>query len=168
MPTCPVFTRAKNKVSFWDFSQFAVTKVINFFLKKCSGMQKKKEISLNFLFLELISQFVISSLLMACKRLFEFEKGQIVAYNECGLSLWNIANKLNHQHSSTDVFLKNYFLKCRVCFILFFICFHLSGGGGDLWITAVEFGVALLHHIKNIKRQNKQGNLKKNICILQK
>ena len=25
VPTCPVFTRAKNKVPFWDFSHFAVT-----------------------------------------------------------------------------------------------------------------------------------------------
>ena len=28
VPTCPVFTRAKNKVPFWDFSQFAVTAFI--------------------------------------------------------------------------------------------------------------------------------------------
>ena len=29
VPTCPVFTRAKIKVPFWDFSQFRVTKWIN-------------------------------------------------------------------------------------------------------------------------------------------
>ena len=32
VPTCPVFTRAKIKVPFWDFSQFAVTPV---FIRKC-------------------------------------------------------------------------------------------------------------------------------------
>ena len=39
----------------------------------------KKEISENFLFLDLISYFVICPFLMATKQLSEFEKGQIVA-----------------------------------------------------------------------------------------
>ena len=38
----------------------------------------------------------------------EFEKGQIVAYNDCELSLWDIAKKLYYIHSSIDIFLKNY------------------------------------------------------------
>ena len=49
---------------------------------------------------------MISTFLMASKQLFEFEKGQIVAYNDCGLSLHSIAKKLNHHHWSIDVFLK--------------------------------------------------------------
>ena len=36
----------------------------------------------------------------------QFEKGQIVTYNDCGLSLCDIANKLNYHHLSIDVFLK--------------------------------------------------------------
>ena len=47
-----------------------------------------------FLFLNLIYKFVISLLLMACKQLSEFEKGLIVAYNDCELSLGDIAKKL--------------------------------------------------------------------------
>ena len=40
---------------------------------------------------------------MACKQL-GFVKGQIVAYN--GMSLCNIVMKLNHYHSSINVFYK--------------------------------------------------------------
>ena len=50
---------------------------------------------------------MISPLLMVSKHLSEFEKSQIVAYNDCGLPLCNIANKLNHHHSSHDVHLKD-------------------------------------------------------------
>ena len=50
---------------------------------------------------------MISPLLMVSKQLFEFENGQIVAYNDCGLLLYDIAKKLNWYHSSIDVFLKN-------------------------------------------------------------
>ena len=45
---------------------------------------------------------------MACKQLPEFENDQIVACNDCGLSLCEIEKKLNCYHSSIDVFLKNY------------------------------------------------------------
>ena len=44
---------------------------------------------------------------MASKQLSKFEKDQIVTYNNFEQSLCNIAKKLNHQHSSIDVFLKN-------------------------------------------------------------
>ena len=42
---------------------------------------------------------MIISLLMACKQLSEFEKkkGQLVAYNHVGLSLVDIAKKLNRR-----------------------------------------------------------------------
>ena len=43
---------------------------------------------------------------MASKQLSKFEKGQIVAYNNHGQSLCDIAKKLNCHHSSIDVFLK--------------------------------------------------------------
>ena len=49
---------------------------------------------------------MISPLMMACKQMSEFEKGQIVAYNGCELSLYDIAKKLNCHHWSIDVFLK--------------------------------------------------------------
>ena len=49
---------------------------------------------------------MISSLLMAYKWLSEFEKGQIMAYNDCGLSFHDTAKKLNCYHSSIDIFLK--------------------------------------------------------------
>ena len=45
---------------------------------------------------------------MACKQLSEFEKGPIVAYNDYGLLLCNIAKKLNYNYSLIDIFLKNY------------------------------------------------------------
>ena len=38
----------------------------------------------------------------------KFEKGQMVTYNDCRLSLHDIAKKVNCHHPSTDVFLKNY------------------------------------------------------------
>ena len=44
---------------------------------------------------------------MACKQLSKFENSKIVAYNDCGLSLPDIAKKLNHHHSPIDIFLKN-------------------------------------------------------------
>ena len=37
----------------------------------------------------------------------EFQKGQIVSCNDCELLLCDIAKKLNHDHSSIDVFLRN-------------------------------------------------------------
>ena len=40
----------------------------------------------------------INPLLMACKQLSEFEKDQIMAYNDCGLSLHNIAKKFTIIH----------------------------------------------------------------------
>ena len=45
---------------------------------------------------------------MTNKQLSEFEKGQIVAYNDYGLSFYDIAKEFNWYHSSIDVFLKNY------------------------------------------------------------
>ena len=45
---------------------------------------------------------------MANKQLSEFEKGQIVVYNDCGLSLRDIAKKFNHRHSLDDIFQSNY------------------------------------------------------------
>ena len=43
---------------------------------------------------------------MSSKQL-SLKKRQIVAYDDCGWSLYNIAKKLNCHHSSADVFLKN-------------------------------------------------------------
>ena len=43
---------------------------------------------------------------MGSKQLSEFEKGQIVAYNDFGLSLCDMAKKLNHHHLSIHVFLR--------------------------------------------------------------
>ena len=40
---------------------------------------------------------------MTRKQLFEFEKAQIVTYNDCGLSLYNMAEKLNHYQSSIRI-----------------------------------------------------------------
>ena len=37
----------------------------------------------------------------------DFEKGQIVAYNHCDMSLHIITKILNQHHSSIDDFLKN-------------------------------------------------------------
>ena len=51
---------------------------------------------------------MISPLVMANKQLSEFDKGQIVAYNNCWQSLRAIAKKLNHHHSSINVFPTNY------------------------------------------------------------
>ena len=51
---------------------------------------------------------MINPLLMVSKQLSEFEKGQIMAYDDCGLSLSNIAKKFDYRHLSIDVFLKNY------------------------------------------------------------
>ena len=51
---------------------------------------------------------MISSLLIVYKLLSEFRKGQIVPYNDYGLSLCDTAKKLSSHHSSIDVFLKNY------------------------------------------------------------
>ena len=51
---------------------------------------------------------MISLLLMVCKQVSEFETGQIVACNDCGLLLHDIAKELNFNHSSIDVFPKNY------------------------------------------------------------
>ena len=51
---------------------------------------------------------MISCLLIASKQLSEFEKGQIVTYNDCGQSFHVIPRKLNHYHSSTDVFPPNH------------------------------------------------------------
>ena len=45
---------------------------------------------------------------MACMQLTGFGKGQIVAYNNCRLSLWDIAKKLIQHHSSINVFHKNH------------------------------------------------------------
>ena len=45
---------------------------------------------------------------MASEQLSEFEKGQNVVYNYCGLLLHNIAKKLNCHHSWINIFLKNY------------------------------------------------------------
>ena len=60
---------------------------------------------------------------MASKQLSEFEKVQIVAYNDCGLSLGDIAKKLNCHHSSIDAFLmaareKLLHLKIQKLFVL--------------------------------------------------
>ena len=44
---------------------------------------------------------------MASKQLSEFEKGQIVAYNDSGLWFNGIIKKLNH-YSLIDVFYKNF------------------------------------------------------------
>ena len=46
--------------------------------------------------------------LMVSKQLFEFEKGQIVTFNHCRLSLGDIAKKGNYHHLSVDVFFKYY------------------------------------------------------------
>ena len=43
---------------------------------------------------------------MVCKQLSALEKGQIVACNDCEMSLYDIAKKLNSPHSSFNVFLK--------------------------------------------------------------
>ena len=45
---------------------------------------------------------------MASQHLSEFEKGSVVAYNDCRLSLDNIAKEMNCYQSSIDVFLKIY------------------------------------------------------------
>ena len=45
---------------------------------------------------------------MTGKQLSEFPKGQIVAYNDCELSLCDITKKLDCSHSSIDVFHQNY------------------------------------------------------------
>ena len=54
---------------------------------------------------------MIAILLMASKQLSEFEKGEIIVYNDCGHSLCEIAKKLDDHHSSLDVFLKKVFLR---------------------------------------------------------
>ena len=48
--------------------------------------KKNREISQNFLFLNLISLFVFSSLLITGKQLSKFENGQILEYNNYVLS----------------------------------------------------------------------------------
>ena len=45
---------------------------------------------------------------MACKQLSEFEKEQIMAYNDYGRWFFDIAKKLNCHHSLINIFLKNY------------------------------------------------------------
>ena len=45
---------------------------------------------------------------MSYKQLSEFEKGQIVAYDDCGLSLREIGRKLGRDHGGIGKFLKKY------------------------------------------------------------
>ena len=89
----------------------------NFLKQKFLEIQKNQKFLWNF-FLDLISEFVISLLLMAIKQVSEFERSQIGAYNDCGLSFHDIAKKLNHHYSLIDVFLKktgNYQKKKKKC-----------------------------------------------------
>ena len=45
---------------------------------------------------------------MSQLQLSDFEKGKIVAYSDCGLSLREIGKKLNRNHTSIGTFLNNY------------------------------------------------------------
>ena len=81
-------------------------KSLNFLERKFSEKRKVKEISKNFLFFDI--PIWDESFANGNKQLSEFEKGQIAAYNDCELSLCDIAKKLNRYHYSIDVFLKNY------------------------------------------------------------
>ena len=51
---------------------------------------------------------------MMSKQLSNFEKDPIVTYNDHGWLLCDIVRKLNHHHSSIDVFLKNYLKKWKL------------------------------------------------------
>ena len=51
---------------------------------------------------------------MTSKQLSEFEKSQIVTYNDWGLSLCDITKKLNCFRSSIDILPINYFLKMEI------------------------------------------------------
>ena len=57
---------------------------------------------------------MISPLLMANKQLSVFQKGKIEAYNDCILSPYDIAKKLNCYHSSIDVFLQKLQENCKL------------------------------------------------------
>ena len=80
----------------------------NFLKRKSLEILKVNKFFRIFFFLNLILVFFISILLMPHKQLFEFENDQLVAYNECGLSFYDITKKLNCHHSSIDIFLKKY------------------------------------------------------------
>ena len=48
------------------------------------------------------------------KTLSDFEKGKIVAYNDCGLSMRAIGKKMNRTHKTVSEFLKKFKETCKI------------------------------------------------------